>query len=128
MNENQNFLKTSVLTFIKASVGFTIKYWILFASIINMLVVVVLLNVKSSFYIKMVLFLILNFIFVCSYYIYKIYKVQKTKIGFPIRSVRYTQKLGDMVFIKEKYKYDAVLYLYELENELENMGVYLKGE
>lgn len=128
MNDKRKFLKTSLLTFIKASVNFLIRYWMLISSMVNILIVGCLLIWKSSYYIKMVTFLVLNFIFVVSYYIYKIYKVQENKIGFPIRDKRYTKTLGEMVYIENKYRYDAVLYLYEIENEMENMGVYIRGE
>lgn len=130
MNKRGKFLKTSVLNLIKASVVWFCKYQLFVTLFVYILMICLLVVVDCSYELKLFFVLFFGLWVLIDLGIYLEYKRVELKedMVFPKFSKRYTHTVGDNIYIKPEEWQDAILYLYYVEDYLENVGVYNKGE
>lgn len=130
MKNRGKFLKTSLLNLIKALGNWVLRNQLFIFITFTTIVTVLMFFMQMPLWIKVATVVAMNIVDMFSLAMFLEYKnvELKDKLVFPRFSKRYTHVIGNDVFVKQEEWQEAIIFLNQIEDYLENVGVYNKGE
>lgn len=130
MKNRGKFLKTSLLNLIKASGNWVLRNQLFIFITFTTIVTVLMFFMQMPLWIKVATVVAMNIVDMFSLAMFLEYKnvELKDKLVFPRFFKRYTHVIGNDVFVKQEEWQEAIIFLNQIEDYLENVGVYNKGE
>lgn len=130
MNKEVKFLKTSLLNLIKAFADWVLQKQLYLTLVCYVIFAAFMVISDIPDNIKLVTIIIggcVEIIGLCICLEYKRVEM-KEQLTFPMFKKRFTHRIGGNVYVKPEEWQDAIVYLNYVEDFMENLGVYNKGE